>query len=178
MGGSLLADEVMTISKLKPVKHFVETGTYKAESSILASYVFEDVHTIEIHEGLYNENLQKMSDLGIQNIYSYKGDSTDLLPEIMEKVRSEGSVFFLDAHMSGADSGWNGVKHVPLIPELETILAHRPVGSIYIFDDVRLWGIYSWTEVTVENILQLMKDRGQEVERQFIQNDRLIVVTK
>jgi hypothetical protein len=178
MGGSLLADEVMTISKIKPLKHFVETGTYKAESATLASYVFEHVHTIEIHEGLYKDNIEKSRDMGITNIHFYHGDSEVILPDIMEEVASEGAVFFLDAHMSGPDSGWNGVKHVPLIPELETILEYKPVGSVFVFDDVRLWGIYSWTEITFDNILKLMKKYGQVVERHYVKNDRFYVVTE
>ena len=117
MGGSLLPEEITKISKLKPLKHFVETGTYKAETAILASYVFDDVHTIEIHDGLYEENLKKAEKLGINNINFYHGDTVDHLPDIMEKVSVDGAVFFIDAHMSGPDSGWNGVKHITLIPE-------------------------------------------------------------
>ena len=62
-----------------------------------------------------NENLS--------NIFFLLGDSLEKLPCIMPKVL-DGAVFFIDAHISGGDSGWNQKIRVPLIEELDIILSY------------------------------------------------------
>ena len=51
MGGSLKETEIINCvkqidPKYKNIKNFVETGTYKADSTIIASKHFENVYTI------------------------------------------------------------------------------------------------------------------------------------
>ena len=54
MGGSLKESEITNIKQVglsyKNIKNFVETGTYKADSTILAAKHFDHVYTIEIFE--------------------------------------------------------------------------------------------------------------------------------
>ena len=58
MGGNLIEDELYTIcSNFKhDIHNFIETGTYKGETSRLASKIFKQVYTIEIVPTLYQGN--------------------------------------------------------------------------------------------------------------------------
>ena len=57
MGGSLKQEEIQEIKDhgypYTEIKNFVETGTYKADSTIIAAKNFDNVYTIEIFEPLY-----------------------------------------------------------------------------------------------------------------------------
>ena len=44
----------LKILKKISIENLVETGTYKGETAFWAAKYFKNVHTIEIHEGLYH----------------------------------------------------------------------------------------------------------------------------
>lgn len=56
---------------------FIETGTYKGEITRAASDVgFNEVHTIELQDRLYEESRENLSDLiDINKVFLHKGDS-------------------------------------------------------------------------------------------------------
>jgi hypothetical protein len=181
MGGSLEYSEIQPILKksmYKNIKNFVESGTYLAESTIMASKCFENVYTIEIEEDLYNKSKQKAADKDITNIKFYLGDSTKLLKEIVPKV-VDGACFFIDAHLSGEDSNWNGKQRVPLYQELQIILSHKMKPSIFIFDDVRLFNnFHDWSGITQEGIINVFKSFDYKIKTAYISNDRMYILTK
>jgi hypothetical protein len=185
MGGSLKETEIINCikqidPKYKNIKNFVETGTYKADSTIMASKHFENVYTIEIFEQLYEESKTRAKNEGITNITFYLGDSLDKLKEITPKVL-DGAVFFIDAHISGHDSGWNGTTRVPIFEELDIILSNPDLGpSVFIVDDLRLWKTikaWDWAHITNESIIQKFKDKNIKVSLQFENDDRFYVFT-
>ena len=165
MGGSMTEDEILDIkskgSLYRDIQYFVETGTYKAATTIVASSHFEKVFTIEICEPLYRSAKQMcQDDLAIPNIQFILGDTLAKLPEVMEEVSGSGCVYFIDAHISGSDSGWNENTRVPLFEELDIILQYRIPPSVFIFDDVRLWKTikaWDWVHITDELILSKFK---------------------
>jgi len=176
MGGSLTEEEITTVldkfPAYKAIKTFVETGTYKGETSRLASKVFDVVHTIEIMPSLYQEARLTGCNAGITNIIYHLGDSVQILKHL--QLVPVPSVFFIDAHQSGCDTGNNGTN-VPLLQELDVILEKNMHPCIFIFDDVRLFDKYwDWKNITETSILAQFKGRDKH---SFVSNDRLVVYT-
>ena len=100
---SIPSDLVFTFSKKYDIKNFVETGTFKGNSSVWASNHFKNVYTIEIDETIYNETKNR-SDAG-NNIEFILGNSKDEIPKVIEKLDGP-AIFWLDGHWCvGAVSG-------------------------------------------------------------------------
>lgn len=184
MGGSLKQEEIEDIKKrgspYNEIKNFVETGTYKGESTMIAAKHFSNVYTIEIFEPLYTESKEKAYNNGIENITFLLGDSLEQLQNIMPKV-TDGAVFFIDAHISGGDSGWNGKIRVPLIEELDIILSYNLGPSVFIFDDLRLWNTikaWDWNHITNEFLVKKFEDKNIHLLSYFEKDDRFFVFTK
>lgn len=183
MGGNLEESELIYIQQIDPkynnIKNFVETGTYKADSTVIAAKYFENVYTIEIFEQLYEESKTRAQNENITNITFYLGDSLNKLKEIMPKVL-DGAVFFIDAHISGGDSSWNGINRVPMFEELDIILSNSTLGpSVFIIDDLRLWKnkVWDWVHITNELIIEKFKDNNIDVKLYFDKNDRFYIFT-
>lgn len=184
MGGNLTDDNLDELKhRGEPhsnIKHFVETGTYKGDTSILASKHFKHVHTIEIHEPLHLESKARCSDLGITNINFILGDSLEKLNTVMDTLNGDGAVFFIDAHISGSDSGWNQKTRVPLMEELEIILQQKIGPSVFILDDVRLWKsirAWDWVHITNQSIVDKFKEHSVPVISYYEKDDRFFVFT-
>jgi hypothetical protein len=185
MGGSLHEDEVKGIlsnEKYSNVKNFVETGTYKADTTILASKFFDNVYTTEIIDDLYNDAIKRADSEGINNIKFMLGDSVNLLEEIMTEIQGNATVFFLDAHISGSDSGWNLKQRVPLLEELNVILKHKLEPSVFILDDMRFWKgkenqVWDWEHISDMNIIKIFIDNGYKINSFYEKNDRFYVFT-
>jgi len=186
MGGSLTELELLDVASrhnCNTIKNFVETGTYKADSTIIASRLYETVYTTEVYPPLYLESKLRARSEGITNINFYLGDSLEVLDIIMKEIswnNNGGSVFFLDAHISGSDSGWNGKIRVPLVEELKIILKYKLGPSVFIVDDVRLWKTikaWDWVHITNESIVQLITDNGFNVIESYEKDDRFYVYT-
>jgi len=180
MGGSLKFEEFSPYLKMKLYKHiksFVETGTYKGDTTLMAAKYFETVYTTEIVPALHKSSKEKATEQKVTNVRFLLGDSVELLKEITPKVL-EGAVFFLDAHQSGGDTSNNGKNHVPLLQELDVILSHKVKPSIYIVDDLRLFDKYwDWKGITTDTIVSKFAEHGHTVYSYFISNDRFYVLT-
>lgn len=176
MGGSLTDDEIKFIITRTPFKivSAIETGTYKGVSSRLLSKYFSTVHTIEVHKPLHEE--AKSNNGNIDNITYHLGDSTVILPKILLNMDGP-ALYFIDAHGSGNDSGWNNKELVPLISETKIILDRLDVKThgVFIFDDVRLFNKYDdWKGVTTNTIKDCFINRNIILE--FVMGDRYYVV--
>lgn len=179
MGGSLTPEEITEIrrsERYRNIKYFVESGTYHGDTTALVSPLFEHVYTIEIHEGLWRAASERFKQEKRDNITCLLGSSIDLLKGISDKVK-DGAVFFLDAHISGTDSSWDGVHRVPIYEEIDQILHHRLGPSVFVIDDLRLWkqGIWDWAHVSNEGIVKKFVDNGYTVTNYHEKNDRFYV---
>jgi SAM-dependent methyltransferase len=180
MGGSLTDKELEEAKAKAPnAKYFIEGGTYKGVSARMASKYFDQVYTMEILERLFIEACATASAEGITNIKHMLGDTLKLLPGVIQEVK-DGGVFFLDSHISGFDSGWNGEDRVPLLKELEIILDGDVGESLFILDDVRLWKqqVWDWKHIDDETILRLFLTRGYTIVEYVEMNDRLYILAK
>ncbi len=187
MGGSLEFAELEEIFSKYPAylhgcKLFFETGTYKGVTTRAMAKHFDRVITTEIMKRLWAESIETGKAEKIDNITYHLGDSVVVLTDL--KI-DESAVFFIDAHISGSDSGYNGKKLVPLLDELDVILTHNRCPSIYIIDDCRFFhdqrgkelNAWDWTGITEQTILEVFKNRGQEVKDSYCKNDRFFVLT-
>jgi len=110
---------------------FIETGTYYGRTAKWAASHFEQVHTIELSELLYN---QTKNELISMRIVPHCGDSRSILPKLI----NGGIVFWLDGHYSGGETAGEE-DPCPLLNELDVIL-HRSHDDI-IINDARLYGV-------------------------------------
>ncbi len=113
---------------------FIETGTYNGGTTKWASNHFDSVYTVERAKNLYDKYNQELSK--IKGITPYLGDSRAVLPEILNKVGDQASVFWLDGHWSGGETAGEE-DECPLLGEL-ACLANR-FDDIILIDDARLF---------------------------------------
>lgn len=180
MGGSLKLEEINALffnPLLKNIKYFVETGTYMGETVFMLSSLFKKLYTIEIHKELYNNAKKQAEEKSINNIEFIEGDSLEKLDEICSKVE-EGAIFFIDAHISGNDSSWNGKNRVPIFEELDIILKYDLGLSVFIIDDLRLWKseIWDWKHVSNNKILQKFVNNNFKIISFYEKEDRFYII--
>ena len=189
MGGSLKFNEIEETFENNPEVllrlkkgDFIETGTYHADTSIEMSEYFKNVYTTEIHYENYCYSLDAIESKNITNINTYYGDSLTCLEQIMPLI-NEWSVFFLDAHVSGDDSSWNGKQLVPLIEELDIILSYNKNNpALYIIDDTRFFDgtiipqPSDWEHISPEKIVNVFLKHGAIPKSVNIQNDRMFII--
>lgn len=129
----LLYEEKDFISNINEIKYALETGTYKGETTEFFCELFDKVYSIEkfpnqnFYGGdsltsLYSKLEKKYSNLKI-NI----GDSSVIVPKILEKHSNESFLILFDAH--------NGPE-TPLLKELEILKnVSNKKDHIIIIDD-------------------------------------------
>lgn len=197
MGGSLLYEEIEAIYVLFPqyreiLKNFIESGTYKGDTSRMAAEHFDMVYTVEINEELHNKS--KEASQNYDNIMFILGDSVIQLNKLLPLI-TEPSLYFIDAHISGSDSSYNGKQLVPLYEELCIILRHirnrilkgGVASNIFIIDDARFWlpaamgenesSPHDWAHITLEEILNIFNRYNVPVLDHYLENDRYIILT-
>lgn len=122
---------VLSLTADFEIKNFVETGTFKGNSSIWAANHFNKVYTIEIDEILHREAANRPDVKN--NINFVLGNSKDKMPEIVS-VLSGATLFWLDGHWC---MGAGGKDHeCPLEDELIAISKLKGEAFILI-DDAR-----------------------------------------
>lgn len=155
-------------------KKFVETGTHYANTIQHLIDEFEEIHSIELSIPFFNraKTIFEKND----KVKLYQGDSMYVLPEVLKKINSP-CVFFLDGHYSSEDTA-KGEKEVPLLEELESIMAEFRDECLIIIDDLRLFGTThneDWGDVNEDNVLKIVESRMEQYEKI---NDRFIIKLK
>ena len=170
---SLSASEIRSMMTI-PCQYFVETGTFKGDTTEIARNMFEKVYTIEVKENLYAQARNRFKPY--HNVTCYLGDSSLLLGDIC-KTLDKPTCFWLDGHYSAGNTGM-GTKGVPLYEELDLIMANCKVPCVILIDDCRLFGtsvtkksltdiilnkrgkdVYGWDVISVPNILEKVYSR-------------------
>lgn len=114
---------------------FIETGTYKGDTTAKAAQYFKYVHSIELGTDLYEQARNRFkwqSRVGL-----YQGDSAQVLPTVLKKIKGK-TLIFLDAHFSLFDTA-QGNQNTPIITELEVIRKSGVKDAIIIIDDMRMF---------------------------------------
>jgi len=118
----------------KPFAAFVETGTFKGNTTRWASEVFPKVHTVEKFRANYDEARASLADC--PNVTCHLGDSANTLSGILSQFSNDPLFFWLDAHFCGTGSAGE-IGQCPLLQELDA-LRERP-GDVILIDDARLF---------------------------------------
>jgi len=125
---------ILDLARLAGAKTFVETGTFRGETTRWAAKHFDSVVTIERSEDLYRQYQQGLRDLG--NVEPILGDSGVVLPQVVSRLGNQPTVFWLDGHWSfGVTAGEN--NECPLLAELGALRQRQ--GDVILIDDARLF---------------------------------------
>jgi len=113
---------------------FVETGTWKGDTSVWAAQHFQQVFTIEFAKHIYESTFSTYSH--IKNIEFLWGHTKEQLKLVVPQL-NEPALFWLDAHwMGGGTAGKN--DECPLLEELE-IINNSECEHFILIDDARLF---------------------------------------
>ena len=157
---STLRDQnIQQLIKIDEVDTFVETGTYRGDTTAWAAERFTNVYSIELGDTLYRRCVQRFANQ--ENVHLINGDSVSSLKRLLPTI--EGQFFiWLDAHYSSRDTA-KGQVSVPLLEELRVIASHPTKDHIILIDDLRLFGWKNdsgeedWTEVTEKNVEEILR---------------------
>jgi len=110
----------------------VETGTFTGETVEALRTRAQRVISIELEPALHAAAARRFA--GAPNVTLLQGDSTALLPQIVNTLETPALVW-LDGHYAGA--GTAGVGDSPLLQEVQALLAREPRGDVVLIDDAR-----------------------------------------
>lgn len=127
-------DLISRLQQAFKLENFVETGTYRGDTSAWAATFFNAVYTIEYSKELHEQ--AKAVHASLKNVHFLWGDSRSKLEELLPHLQGD-ALFWLDAHWSGGET-YGEEDQCPLIDEIITINKYNPNGYILI-DDARLF---------------------------------------
>jgi len=128
---SMPREIVLKFKEKASIRNFVETGTFKGNTSFWAAAHFENVYTIEIDPAISKSTSSRPDCPG--NIEFFTGNSKDVLPGLVTRL-SGPAVFWLDGH-------WCNVTEIgkdmecPLMDEIRAL--HQFKDSVILIDDAR-----------------------------------------
>jgi hypothetical protein len=122
-------------------KAFVETGTYRGDTTMAVCDCFERCFTIEYDRTLAQAAAERFA--ATPHVRVLQGSSATLLPLILRQI-DEPVVFWLDAHYCGGVTA-RSPTDPPLFPELDAIFAHPVKEHVILVDDARSFtGAYNY----------------------------------
>jgi hypothetical protein len=123
-GDRYIFDEVSKLVTENNIKTIIETGTYKAETTLALRLLCTNIHSIEINETYYNRAVENNKN----KINFHLGNSPKILKEILPNIERP-ILFFLDAH-------W--YDYNPLLDELKVIAEFGLQDSIILIHDFKV----------------------------------------
>jgi hypothetical protein len=133
-----LANLDMIFKKFKPntvPRIFVETGTYRGDSTSVCADKFHLTHTIDLSQEWYEKAKERFKNN--KNVFCHLGDSPRVLAQLLPSI-DEPILFFLDAHYAGVYTA-KGTEENPLLREIK-VISEREYRDIIIIDDANLFG--------------------------------------
>jgi hypothetical protein len=112
---------------------FIETGTYRGDTSKILSKRVHQVVSVEIDKRLATLARERF---GNSNVEILEGDSAELMSSIVSRFKNQVCLYWLDGHYSSGVTGGE-VKPVPVQRELEEILPFLKSSDLIIIDDIR-----------------------------------------
>lgn len=161
---------IMHYARKSGARTLIETGMYKAETTLAMAPHFDRVFSIEISKAM----IDRLNTIGCPpNVTTVHGRSQDKLPLIMDHVEGV-RVFWLDAHGAtwGHEFGEKQEADVPacsLLEELDVVFARRHSGDVLLIDDADIFGTYGWPPLS---------DIGDRFEREglVVHQEALVLV--
>jgi hypothetical protein len=125
--------EIKKWQRITGCRLFVETGTFRGDTTLAMADVFDRCWTIEIDRVLYERAIERFA--GRDNITAIHGDSETRMAGILNEIASP-TIFWLDGHYSGGSTG-RGVRDSPILNELKLIFEHPIKEHVILIDDAR-----------------------------------------
>lgn len=148
---------VIYYAKKYNINTFIETGTYLGDMVNAVRNIFSKIYTIELDAKLYRRAKDRLQQE--TNIIIYQGDSTIVLPHILNGI-DERSLFWLDAHYSSGITA-KGNKDTPILEELNCILNHYIKNHIILIDDARMF-IGKNDYPTIDELLKFIENKNSK----------------
>ena len=145
----------------------VETGTYLGDMMMAMAGAFDELHSIELSELLYERARRRLA--GKRNVYLHQGDSGVQLSGVLATI-DRPTLFWLDAHYSGGGTA-HGEIETPIETELRVVLTHPVRGHVVLIDDARQFtnaNGYPSIKTVTEYVRQLRSDCIVRVESDII----------
>jgi hypothetical protein len=115
---------------------FIETGTFKGDTTDVLKNIAEKVYTIELSSEYHLRAVSRFKDCN--NVECLLGDSTSMLPIVLQRLKGK-PLFWLDGHYSGGDTA-QGEKDSPINEELQSIFDAGIKEAVILIDDARCFG--------------------------------------
>ena len=132
---SLDLELVRALRRALPLRIFVETGTFRGDTTASVAGEFSAVVTIELSAELHAAAAARLA--ALPNVTARCGASQDVLAELAPSLASESVLYWLDAHWCGPGTGGQQ-DECPLDRELAAIGALNATSTVLI-DDARLF---------------------------------------
>ncbi len=145
----------------------IETGTFLGDMVYAVRNRFRQIYSIELSDELCKSARERFADYN--HIAVLQGDSTKVLPEVLERVK-DPCLFWLDGHYSGGSTA-RGEKETPILEELHHIFGHSAGGHVILIDDARCFNgenSYPSVDALKEFILARCNDYAFEVKDDVI----------
>lgn len=107
----------------------VETGTFCGGTTVILSYLFDQVYSIEVDKSYYADTVVKFQ--FNPNVNCLFGSSDEVLATLLPSLENERVLFYLDAH---------GYGNYPLRNELYNISLTHQDNCIIVIDDIQVPG--------------------------------------
>lgn len=153
---------IRRVQKIYKYPYFVETGTYLGETPLVLRGDFEHLWTIELDEALFEKAKNLLQPY--PHIFCIRGDSKEVLGKLAPQL-DKPTIFWLDAHYSGAGTAHGEVK-TPLVQELQAINLSPIKSHIIIIDDI---SDFSATEsnVPLSQVIRLLEKINSQYKYYF-----------
>lgn len=142
--GELRQHDIAGYASRYGLKHFVETGTWKAHGLWFAAQLpWETMTSIDVNPAYLIDAEIRMSsrphpETAVRLIH---GDSAAVFPSVISSLPSGTALFWLDAHLPRHYSHGHDGTVFPLIAELAAVVNHdrSHAGDVFIMDDLRVY---------------------------------------
>jgi len=114
----------------------VETGTYLGDMIASNKRKFKHIYSIELSHELHERAQKRFS--SYPYIYLLEGDSTNVLSEVLSKLKSP-ALFWLDAHNMDTLLTARAKLETPIVQEIQLILDHAIKQHVILIDDARFF---------------------------------------
>jgi len=128
------AELILRLKNVYHIEDFIETGTYRGDTSLWAASHFSKVYTIEYSKDIYEDTVKRLDNN--KKISLFFGDSRLILQQILPQLRNS-ALFWIDSHWSGGNT-YGKNDECPLIDEILLINGSEIPHFLFI-DDARLF---------------------------------------
>lgn len=123
--GSFLA----YLKKVYDIDVAVETGTFRGNTTVYLSLLFDEVYTVELDGHTYLDTAYRLKEFS--NVRCLLGNSVKILADLLPKLEGKRVLFYLDAHRDGSS---------PLRGELLEISSTHRDNCVIVIDDFKVPG--------------------------------------